>query len=83
MITVVSFVVISYYVAYVAKTGGIGRKWLPVIAATTGLVCGAVAHYCGIMHGTLLDDLAEGIFSGFAAVGTNEIAKYIFFRREE
>lgn len=82
MITVVSFVVISYYVAYVSKVGGIKKKWIPVVAASTGLVCAAVAHFCGIIHGTLMDDIAEGIFSGFAAVGTNEIAKYIFIRKE-
>lgn len=81
MAVVVGYVVVSYYVSYVAKTGGVKKKWLPVIAASSGLVCGIVGHICGITNGVLFDDIALGIFSGFSAVGTNEIVKYTFVKR--
>lgn len=79
---VVGYVVVCYYIAYVTKTAGIKKKWIPVAAATAGLICGIVGHICGFTSGTWIDDIALGIFSGFSAVGTNEIAKYIFIRKE-
>lgn len=78
----VSYVVISYSTAYAAKVTGIKKKWIPVIAAATGLVCGIAGHIIGFTSGNIFEDVALGLFSGFSAVGTNEIGKYIFIRKE-
>lgn len=82
MAVIVTYTIIAYYVAYVAKVGGVKKKWLPAIAATTGMICGVVSYFCGILNTDFLDALGLGLFSGFSATGTNEIAKYIFVRKE-
>lgn len=79
MIGVAAYVMIAYYAAEVCKTAGVRKKWLPIIAATGGLICGVVGHFIsGQNVETIFDSISVGLFSGFAAVGTNEIAKYIF-----
>lgn len=83
MVEITVYVMISYFTAYIAKTAGVKKKWLPVVSATTGLVCGIVGYFTGYSGKDLFDALGTGIFSGFSAVGTNEIAKYIFVRRDE
>lgn len=82
MVVIVSYVMISYYIAYVAKTAGIKKKWIPVVSATTGLVCGIVGWLLGLHNSGIIDAIALGLFAGFSAVGTNEIAKYLFIRKE-
>lgn len=82
MAVVVTYVMISYFVAYTAKTAGLAKKWVPVVSATAGLVCGIVGYIMGIEGDNILDAIAIGLFSGFSAVGTNEIIKYTFIRKE-
>lgn len=82
MSLLVVYVLISYYVAYVSKVAGIRKKWLPVISASAGLVCGLVGFFIGLHGEDIFDAIALGLFSGFSAVGTNEIAKYVFVRKE-
>lgn len=79
---IVSYVLISYFTAYVAKAWGVKKKWLPVIAASTGLACGIIGYIIHLHGENVFDAIALGIFSGFSAVGTNEIAKYLFIRKE-
>lgn len=79
MIGVSAYVMIAYYAAEVCKTAGVRKKWLPIISATGGLVCGVIGHLIsGGAIENIFDSISVGLFSGFAAVGTNEIAKYIF-----
>lgn len=79
---VVTYVMVSYTTAYVAKTAGVKKKWLPVVSAVTGMLCGVYGYFITGISSDLLDALALGLFSGFSAVGTNEIAKYLFIRKE-
>lgn len=79
---IVTYVLISYFTAYVAQTWGVRKKWLPVIAATTGLGCGIVGYLIHLHGEDIFDAIGLGIFSGFSAVGTNEIAKYLFIRKD-
>lgn len=84
MAIMIEYVVIAYAVAYTAKVAGVKKKWLPVIAACAGLICAVVSKviYPDLTQ-SWFDSIAMGIFSGFSATGTNEIAKYIFMRKEE
>lgn len=79
---VVSYVMVSYATAYVAKTAGVKKKWLPVVSAITGMLCGVYGYFITNISNDLLDSVALGLFSGFSAVGTNEITKYLFVRKE-
>lgn len=79
---VVTYVMVAYATAYVAKTAGLKKKWLPVVSAITGMLCGVYGFYVNHISSDLLDAVALGLFSGFSAVGTNEIAKYLFIRKE-
>lgn len=79
MIGVAAYVMIAYYAAEVCKNAGVRKKWLPTIAATGGLICGVAGHFIsGQDMVNIFDSISAGLFSGFAAVGTNEIAKYVF-----
>lgn len=82
MVEITVYVMLSYFTAYVCKTAGVKKKWLPVVSASTGLICGVVGYVIGYAGRDIFDALGTGIFSGFSAVGTNEIAKYIFVRRD-
>lgn len=83
MAIMIEFVVIAYAVSYTAKVAGVKKKWLPVIAAASGLLCAVVSKiiYPSVSD-SWFDSIAMGLFSGFSATGTNEIAKYIFIRKE-
>lgn len=79
---IVAYVAISYYIALVTKTAGVKKKWIPVVSGAAGILCGVVGHIIGMTDGNMLEDIAIGLFSGLSAVGTNEISKYIFVRKE-
>lgn len=82
MAAIVTYVVISYFSAYTAKVWGVKKKWLPIVSAVTGGCCGVLGWWLGGLSSDFMDSLALGLFSGFSAVGTNEIAKYVFLRKE-
>lgn len=79
----VEYVVVSYAIAFCCKVWGIKKKYLPAIAAVSGGTLGIVCHLLLGVHANWLEALAVGLFSGFSAVGTNEIVKYAFTRKGE
>lgn len=77
--TVGAIVVICYFVAYCVKTFGKIDKWIPVICGLSGLLLGVVGFYtmADFPGNDIVEAMAVGIASGFAATGVNQVYKQL------
>lgn len=75
--SVTAIVIICYLTAQVVKSSPLDNKWLPVICGIMGGFLGLAGMYISsdFPAHDVLDALAVGIVSGFAATGINQIYK--------
>ena len=79
--SVAAITVIAYLIGTACKNVSvIEDKWIPVICGASGAVLGVVALIIGMPDfpaNDIINALAIGIVSGFAATGINQIAKQL------
>ena len=84
IVAVPVLVVICYLLGMWIKVSKINNKYIPVMCGTFGAILGVVAHICG-MSGfparNILEAIAIGIVSDFAATGANQVYKQL--KKEE
>ena len=73
-VTVWAITVICYLVAEGVKASGKINEWIPIICGSLGGVLGVVAMYVvpDFPAGDILNAVAIGILSGFAATGVHQ-----------
>lgn len=74
-----AIVVICYLIGQAVKATGVDNKWIPVICGAAGAVLGVAGMYLvtGFPATDILNALAVGIVSGFAATGVNQVYKQL------
>ena len=62
------------------KKSKLNDKWIPCIVGALGGILGAIALYVmpNFPAKNVLDAIADGIFSGFSAVGVHQVWKQLF-----
>ena len=76
--------VICYLLALVLKASALNDKWLPAFCGLCGGVLGIAALYMmpSFPANDVLNACAEGIVSGLAATGANQVYKQLFCKTE-
>jgi hypothetical protein len=81
IVSVAGITVIAYLIGMTCKNVSvIEDKWIPVICGTSGAVLGVVALLIGMPDfpaNDIINALAIGIVSGWAATGINQITKQL------
>ena len=79
--SVAAITVIAYLIGMASKNiSVINDKWIPVICGASGAVLGVIALLIGMPDfpaNDIINALAIGIVSGFAATGINQITKQL------
>lgn len=79
--SVAAITVIAYLAGLVWKTADkLPDKWIPVMCGTVGMLFGILAyciHVPDFPGNNIVDAIAIGIVSGFAATGINQIGKQL------
>ncbi len=79
--SVAAITVIAYLIGMASKNiSAIDDKWIPVICGVSGAVLGVIALLIGMPDfpaNDIINALAIGIVSGFAATGINQITKQL------
>lgn len=81
IVSFAAIVVIAYLAGAVWKTSDhLPDKWIPVVCGTVGCIFGIVAYLIHVPEfpaHDILNAMAVGIVSGFAATGINQIGKQL------
>lgn len=81
IVSVAAITVIAYLIGMACKNvSAIEDKWIPVICGASGAVLGVVALIIGMPDfpaNDVINALAIGIVSGWAATGINQITKQL------
>lgn len=84
--SVAAITVIAYLVGIASKaTARVKDEWIPVICGVTGGVLGIVGLYVmpDFPAKDVVNALAVGVVSGFAATGINQVYKQLTVSKEE
>lgn len=73
-VAIPAITVIVYLIVEAFKASPLDNKWLPIIAGVCGAVLGVVTYFAA-PQGGLIESIAIGIVSGFAATGVNQVFK--------
>ena len=76
--------VICYLAAQLVKATPLDKKWLPGICGLLGAILGAIGLYTmpGWPSSDILDSIAIGIVSGFAATGAVSYTHLDVYKRQ-
>lgn len=81
IVSVAAITVIAYLIGMACKNvSAIEDKWIPVICGASGAILGVVALLIGMPDfpaNDVINALAIGIVSGWAATGINQITKQL------
>jgi len=79
IIIVPSITVICYLFSMSIKKTKMDTKWIPIFSATLGGILGLVGMYVitNFPASDPLTAIAQGIFSGLAATGANQVKKIL------
>lgn len=82
---VAAITVICYLIAQAVKATKLDNKWLPVICGISGAGLGIACFLTmpGFPANDWVTAVAEGITSGFAATGINQVYKQLTKRKNE
>ena len=72
-----AIMVICYLITEICKLF-MNKKYLPIVASISGLILGIISYYLipdVLKVDNVLEAIKEGIISGLAAIGSNEIIK--------
>ena len=82
--SVAAITVICYLVAEIFKVTKLNKKWLPVICGVAGGILGVCSMYLMPSYPStdIINAVAIGIVSGFAATGVNQIVKQFYTKKK-
>ena len=77
--TVGAITVICYLMAVALKAWQVDARWLPVICGIMGAILGIISSHImpDYPANDLINAMAIGIVSGFAATGVNQVVKQL------